>query len=96
MLDTAIHRHIDDMDSIEESLERHIDNIFKSIDIDEVIDDPSGSVRVIVDQIYKVIEAKFAEEAFEKGIMFARKIEGMREELKIPKSKNPNLNEASV
>jgi len=96
MFDPILHKHIDEMDKIEDSLDKAIDKIFESIDVEEVLNDTQGSMLVVAQAIKNIVEAKYAEMAIEQGLEFVKKIEEMKRDIEIQKTKNPNINEAVV
>lgn len=93
MLDPVIHKHHDKIDEIQNSVKEEIDNILKEIDIDEVINDPQGSMEVIVEVIKEKILGDYMPDAVDAGIEFAREI-AKAKAIKVDDSKDPQKNEA--
>lgn len=72
MLAKQLHKHIDEMDSIETKAQANIENIINSIDIGEVIADPHKAMQEAVEEIRKVMIDEYIEMAAKQGIGLAR------------------------
>lgn len=91
-LDKKIVSHLEAMDKIEDAADEDIDKIFKGIDIDDVMNDPQGSMMIVVNKVTKTLEDKHFIDAVKEGSAFGLVIESTKKDLVIPDSNDPNLN----
>lgn len=92
LLDEKIHKHVDEMDLIEEKINKEIDRVYNAIDIDLLIDNPSEFLLGLAAELEDVILDDFAPEAINLGIKFAQEVKKAREDIVIADTNNPNLN----
>ena len=99
MLDKVIHKHIDRIDAIEEAIDKEIDRLISGIDIDDVMANPEAVINEVMILVKGAITEKYAKEAIDAGLQFAATIKNMikqDKEIKVPKTKDPKLNEDIV
>lgn len=96
MLDKLIHKHLDDMDEIEKNMNDDIETIISSVDIDMLIDNPDEVMSIVSDSIEQLIDEKYAPLSIDNGIMFAKKVESLKRDIKVQDSNDPTLNEGQV
>lgn len=98
-LDKRIHSHLDKMDSIEEQVLSDIDDIIKSIDIDQLIESPSKVLGEAVELIREVMIEKYIPLATEAGEDLSDKIGQLEKkgvDIIVDPSKDPNENKDLV
>lgn len=91
MLDSVIHKHLDEMDKIYDDVDRQIDAIIDEIDIDELMEDPSEYLSEVVDAINENVINDASDKAIKAGKKFAKNIE-KDGEIVIDDSTNPRAN----
>jgi len=92
LLDDRIHKHIDQMDKIEERVNKEIDLILQSLDIDDLLESPEEVLLEAVDNFRKILTDELLEESVKVGIDFAKEVKKAKEDLVIADTDNPNLN----
>lgn len=92
MLDKVVINHLDQMDFLEDSIEKDFDEMLAEVDIDSIIDDPRAAMMMLAEDMQTLLEEKYYAIAAENGITFAKNIRDDGD-IKIPKSKDGNLNE---
>lgn len=92
MLDKVVINHLDQMDFLEDSIEKDFDEMLAEVDIDSIIDDPRAAMMMLAEDMQTLLEEKYYAIAAENGITFAKNIRD-DSDIKIPKSKDGNLNE---
>jgi len=96
MLDKVIHSHLNEMDKLEIGFEADIDNIMKHISIDRIMENPQKEILNRVADVEDALLHYYAPEAIDNGLKLAKKIKeyiAKDKEIKVPKSKDPKLNE---
>lgn len=93
-LDKVLHKHIDQMDSIEEAIQRDIDGIIASIDIDELIEDPHGVLNATVDLVKNRLTEKYIPLASKNGFDLAERIQ--QKDIKVDLAKDPDKNKEII
>lgn len=93
MLDKVIHAHIDKMEEIENDMADSIDAMINSVNIDEIMDNPSIEMDILAEEIGNLIEEKYAPNAIENGLNFAQKVNDLNRDIKVQDSNNPTLNQ---
>lgn len=96
LLDDEIQNHVDKIDEIEEQIDRDIDTLVGSIDIDVVLADPETALMSIVADLEELITTKYNPMVEEEANRFNSVISRMRntpDDFVIPNSKDPKLNE---
>jgi hypothetical protein len=96
VLDKHIHKHLDDQESIEISIEDDIDSLIDSIDIFKLLKSPEVVLQAIVEDIKSNIENKYAKQSIENGINFAEDIIKAKSDIKINITENAELNKDDV
>ncbi len=94
-MDKLINSHIDKIETIEEQLDRIIEQEISQIDIDEVIRDPQNTLLIVAQNIKDIFLDKYAHDAVELGIQFGKMIQKKIEAdktVKIDDSNDPKLN----
>ena len=96
MLSKLIENHVEAMDSIEEKVEKDIDQLIGKIDVDALMEDPEGELLILTEALSRILEEEYFEKAIDKGVEFGEKIKKLSEEekkIKIDGGKDPNKNE---
>lgn len=96
MLDRLIIRHVEMQDEIEDNANEAVEKMIKKIDIDKLIDDPETELSRVADEIKQEILDEHAPEAIKNGVAIGKEIESLKRTIKIPKTKDPKLNEGEV
>ena len=73
-----VEEHLDKIEDIEEKAFNEIENLIKNIDIDAIVENPSGVLGDIVVQVERMMQEKYKPEAAKHGIEYAKK---MREKI---------------
>lgn len=92
MLDILIHKHIDEMELLENKMAEEVDDIIDSINLENLIDNPIQEMMVVKEQIADLIVEKYIHEAVERGIHFAKKLDNLSRDIKVADSNDPHLN----
>ena len=92
-MDKLINIHINKMDKLEIDIDNEIDKAMKKITIDDIMNDPEETLIAIVQVIRDSMVEKYGVEAIDEGIKFAKAIERLKRDIKVPKTDDPNLNE---
>jgi hypothetical protein len=74
MLDKIIHKHLDQMDEIQNKIDADISLIMENIDIDAVIENPHDALSKVADTLSDLIEEEYLEESIKQGIEFSKEI----------------------
>ena len=98
MLDRVIISHLDEMDKVSDEAEGLIEKVIKSLDIDEVLDDPMGTMQEVSEVVKEILLYNIIPKAIKNGEDFVSAIESLKrgEKIEIPDSSNPNLNKELV
>ena len=96
MLDKIIHAHLDEMDKIEEDVQKDIDEIISQIDIDEIMNNPLAELTVVIEAVKAVLENEYIPKAITEGKKLSQDIAKSPKDIVVPDTKNPNLNEDLV
>jgi len=94
-MDKIINSHVDKLESIEEQLDRIIEQEISQIDIDEVIKDPQNTLSIMAQNIKDIFLEKYGHDVVELGIQFGKAIQKKIEQdktIKVDDSNNPKLN----
>lgn len=94
-MDKLINSHIDDIDDLAEELDAIIDDAISGIDIAALVKNPTAELQRVIEEVKQIFLEKYAPQAVEAGIDFAKKIQeriDKDKEIIIDKSKDPNLN----
>jgi len=94
-LDKVIIKHLDEMDKIEEAIDKDIEKLYKMLDIDVLMQEPEEVLGVFVTRVQNILEDKYFPEAAKKGIEFAEKVKADGS-IEVEKSNNPNLNKELI
>lgn len=92
LLDDRIHKHIDDMDKIEERVDREIQSVLQSLDIDELLESPEDVLMEAVEEFRKILVGEILDESVSLGVKFAKEVKKAKEDLVIADTENANLN----
>ena len=95
MLDKVIHKHLDVMDEIEESMHKDIKKIIDGIDIKLIMNNPYNEMINIVYMIKKKLLDDHIPKAIQAGFKFSKDIK-KDGEIVVTQSNNPTLNEIIV
>lgn len=96
MLDKQIHAHLDEQDQLEIGIEDDIDTLMKVVNIGKLIDNPEEVLLAIVKEVGDNIENNYAEDSINNGIQFAKDTIKTKKDIKIVKTKDPELNKNDV
>jgi len=99
MLDKALHKHLDTMESLKEELENDIDKIYSGIDIESVVKNPTEAVNSVTLALQSLLKEKYLPIAVKHGFDLAGIVkENMKKnkEIKIQDSNDPTLNKEIV
>lgn len=91
MLDRVIHKHLDRMDAIEDSLKEEIERIINSINVDLILKNPDAELMMIIAMIKRTLLDDFIPLALEEGVKLSQDIK-KDGEIVVEDSNNPNLN----
>jgi hypothetical protein len=95
MLDPIIHKHLDEIDKIEDSVDKDISDILSSLDIKAVIENPNEAMLSIARIIEDLIIEDYLKRTVELGIAFSREIDKAKN-IAVSDSSNPNLNKEII
>jgi hypothetical protein len=95
MLDPIIHKHLDEIDKIEDSVDKDISDILSSLDIKAVIENPNEAMLSIARIIEDLIIEDYLKRTVELGIAFSREIDKAKK-IAVSDSSNPNLNKEII
>ena len=73
-MERLIDAYLDKMDDLEEKVTKDVDGLMDAIDIDEVIDNPQGSLGLITETLITMMQYKYHRVAVENGIKLAKDI----------------------
>lgn len=68
MLSSELHKHLDGMDELEQQMQDDIDMILINIDKKALINDPSGVMNIVVEDIKLLLEEKYIPLASKLGL----------------------------
>jgi len=94
MLDKIVLKHLDDMNIIEESLNKNIDTLIQAIDIDNVFNAPKKEIMEVAASVKGVIEKKYSLDAMKQGDKFAQEMKTRT--IKVADSTDEDLNKDIV
>lgn len=91
-LDKVLINHLDEMDLLENAIEDDIEEVLRTINIKKLMKDPEGTMLAVAKMMQQILEEDYYTEATKNGITFAKNIveDG---DIRIQRSKDPNLNE---
>jgi len=92
LLDSIIHKHLDVLDEAKAEIEKDIDELIVSIDIDAIIDDPQGVMEYVAELLQQIFIEKYSQTAIQAGLKLAKDIQEA-DNIEVPKSKDPKLNQ---
>jgi len=92
LLDSIIHKHLDVLDEAKAEIEKDIDELIVSIDIDAIIDDPQGVMEYAAELLQQIFIEKYSQTAIQAGLKLAKDIQEA-DNIEVPKSKDPKLNQ---
>ena len=95
MLDAIIHKHLDKMDAIKEEINAKVDEIISQIDIDELINDPEGTLLAMAEVIKQEVVDPNAEKAVMLGEQVGKAID-KKDEILVDESNDPQKNKELV
>lgn len=92
-LDKVIIKHLEDQDILEERIDKEIESMLASIDIVNLISSAESVLEAFVEDLQIRLKKSYYSTSSKNGIELAHSIikDG---DIKIPNSKDPNLNEA--
>lgn len=96
MLSSSLHKHLDGMDDLEITMQKEIDLIISAIDKKALINDPTGTMGLVVEEIKKVMEEKYIPLAAKLGFSLNDTLNSLEEKGKkitIDASKDGTKNE---
>ncbi len=89
MLPTAIHKHVDVMEDMQDEMSKKIDSVFNRLNIDNIVNDIEGGTNKIIEELRKVVIGEFTHQAIDEGLAFARVVEGHRGKFDIQDATKP-------
>ncbi len=98
-LDKVVHNDLDVMEALEQRLDKDVDDLFKAINIDAVIEDSQKELLRFSDEVKELISEKYAQPSIEEGFNLAEEVKKTikeDEKIEVSDSKDPNLNEDIV
>ena len=93
MLDKQIHAHLDDQEKLEIAIEDDIDELLSMVSIKKLIANPEEVLLAIVKEVSDNIKKNYAKPAIDNGIEFAKTAMKTKADIKIQRTKDPQLNE---
>lgn len=96
MLDKHIHAHLDKQDKLEIAIEDDIDALLKMVSIKKLIDNPQEVLLAIITEVKDNIKENYAQQSIENGIQFAKDVRKANEDIKIQRTKDPQLNKDDI
>lgn len=90
MLSIVLHKHLDEMDVIDEQVKSDIDKILSQIDKDLLIKDPKQALIDAVEEVKKLLVDKYQTEASKNGLSLAKEIK--KRDVVVDPSKDPTEN----
>lgn len=96
MLNRILHRHLDKTDVLNEQVDKDIDKLIQSIDIESVMITPQATIFEIVQELEELLIEKYGPQAVENGLKLALVIKRMQRENKdiiIQDTDDPNINQ---
>lgn len=93
MLDKIIRDHIDEMEAIENNIEKEIDELLKGMDVDALMNDPEAAIMEVVNILSERLIQEYIPRAAEKGIEFAKKIQETKKDIVVQDTTNPKVNQ---
>lgn len=87
----VLHKHLDEMDTIEAEVKAKVDVIIAGIDRKKLFEDPNGALADVVEQIRSLMEEEFMPLASKNGFELAKKISS--KDIMVDTSKDPTKNE---
>ena len=94
-LDKVILDHIEDMELIEEKVDKDIDNMLSKLDIDAVLENPDEALFSFAFSVQSMLEDRYYPTVADKGLAFADDVR-KDGEVKVFDSNDPNLNKEVV
>lgn len=94
MLSDTLHKHLDEMDKLEEQMQDDIDKAIATIDIDALMANPKATLDEVSNIIEKFLVNKYAHLALKHGSDLAKIVQ--KKDIIVDASKNPTVNEDAV
>ena len=92
MLDSIVHKHLDEMDALEKSINDKIESLVKDLDIDVLLKNPSEVLDLLFNEIYESILLPNMEKAIKLGEKFSKEVK-RDGEVVIQDTNNGSVNE---
>lgn len=92
MLDSVLKQHLDEQEKIETAIDEDFEQLMNGISIDDLISEPQEVLMRLVEDYKQILLEKYYPDAVKNGLELAEEIE-KDGDIKIPKSKDPNLND---
>jgi hypothetical protein len=95
MLDKILIDHLDKMDNVSDDIEILLDKVFKSLDIDEIIENPQEAMLESATLLSELIINNILKDSVKNGRDLADKIEALKrgDKIDLPSGKDPKVNE---
>lgn len=91
MLDKIIHKHLDEMDTISDEVHKAVDKLVDSIDIKELMNDPTLYLNDLVDELQEQLIRKYFERVIKEGVSFSKAV-AKAKEIIVPDTTDGTLN----
>lgn len=92
VLDSVLKQHLDEQEKIETAIDEDFEQLMNGISIDDLISEPQEVLMRLVEDYKQILLEKYYPDAVKNGLELAEEIE-KDGDIKIPKSKDPNLND---
>ena len=94
MMDKTIHNHLDRVMDIQDSAQKMLEEVFKSLDLRRILKNPTAELANAAHVAYAIADSH-ARDAVSEGGRFAKEVVE-KGTVKVEKSKDPNLNEGEL
>lgn len=92
VIDSVLKKHLDEQEKIETAIDEDFEQLMNGISIDDLISEPQEVLMRLVEDYKQILLEKYYPDAVKNGLELAEEIE-KDGDIKIPKSKDPNLND---
>lgn len=96
MLDKVIHKHIDNMDRIEDTFNKELDKIYNALDIDDILNNPESVLIDFVNYVGGRIEEVYSYQAVKEGLRLSDTLKRLNRDVVIVDTDDQNINEDVV
>lgn len=96
MMDKAIHKTLDNRESLTEKVEKDLEKGFRSLDLKEVLSSPEEVLTDFVEELADQLLDRYMVAYMQEGRRFAREVMSKRKPVEIQPGSDPNLNKDEV